>query len=148
MEWVTWALGLSRAEEEDVLTLGIVATNNTGVGEAGAAVTGNEDDDSWVMAVQNAQMTGNTTAPAPMMQHGPLGASGNKLPQMPMGILAGPPLGQTSNFLGIGTALKRLGRVMYDLATLEVESYLQRDIQGSNTWQAAFRDFVVNYMQL
>jgi hypothetical protein len=66
MERVTRALGVSRVEEEDVLTPnGIVATNNTRVGEAGAAVTGNDDDDSWVMAVQNAQMTGNTTAPAP-----------------------------------------------------------------------------------
>jgi hypothetical protein len=47
MEQVTWALGLSRAEEEDVLTPnGIKATINRGVGEGVAAVTGADDDDS------------------------------------------------------------------------------------------------------
>ncbi len=103
MEWITRALGLSRAEEEDILTTdSIVATNTTGVGEGGAAVTGTNNDDSWVMAIYNAQTTGNTTAPAPTIQHGPPGASGNTLPQMLMGIPAGPPLRQTSNFLGIG----------------------------------------------
>jgi hypothetical protein len=37
---------------------------------------------------------------------------------------------------------------MYDLATLEAELSLQRNIQGNNTWQAAFRDFKVNYRQV
>jgi hypothetical protein len=74
-------------EEEDVLTQGgIRATNNRGVGEGVAAVTGADDDDSWVIAIQNALTTGNTTTLAPMIQHGPPGASGNTLPQIPMGI--------------------------------------------------------------
>jgi hypothetical protein len=132
MERVTLALGLRRAEEEDVLTPdGIGATNNKGVGEGGAAVTGANDDDSCVIAVQNAQTTGDTAAPAPTIQQGPLDTSGNTLPRMPMGIPAGPPPGKTSNFSGIDTALKRLGHVMYNLAMLDVELSLQRDIQGS-----------------
>jgi hypothetical protein len=123
MEQVTWALGLSRAKEEDVLTPnGIVATNNMGVREAaGAAVTGNGNDNSWVIAVQNAQTTGNITAPAPTIQHGPPIGIENILPQMPMGIPAGPPPGLPSEFSGIGMALKRLGHVMYNPAMLEAE---------------------------
>ncbi len=133
-------------EEEDVLTHGnIRATNNRGVEEGVVAVTGANDDDSWVIAVQNAQTIGITTALAPMIQHGSRGASGNTLPQMPMGIPAGPPPGQTS---GIGMALKHLGHVMYNPAMLEVDLSLQQDIQGNNTQQAAFRDFTVNYTQL
>jgi hypothetical protein len=149
MDRVTWALGLSRVEEEDVLTPnGIVATKNTGVGEAGATVTGNDNDNSWVMAIQNYQTTGNTTAPAPRIQQGPPVAIRNTLPQMPMEIPAGPPPGLPSKFLGIGMALKCLGHVMYYPAMLEAELSLQRDIQGNNTRQAAFRGFMVNYTQL
>jgi hypothetical protein len=47
MEQVTQDLGLGRAEEVDILTPNsIVATNNMGAGDAGVAVTGNDDDDS------------------------------------------------------------------------------------------------------
>jgi hypothetical protein len=65
-----------------------------------------------------------------------------------MGIPAGPPPGLTSAFSGICMALKCLGHVMYNPATLEAELSLPWDIQGNNTWQAALSDFVVNYMQL
>jgi hypothetical protein len=65
-----------------------------------------------------------------------------------MGIPAGPPPGPRSEFSGISTTLKRLGHVMYDPATLEAELSLQRNIQGNNVRQAAFRDFTVNYTQL